>query len=106
MKFIHILILCLFFVNIVIEARRSYGGTYSYVNKNTHRTHYVGATNNFDRRHNEHKNAGHYYTGSNYQFKKNHMPHSTSEERYQEERNQIRRENPVANKYAGGNGRR
>lgn len=61
----------LVFFCLSIDARKSKasGGTYRYVNSKG-RTHYVGATNNFNRRHKEHVRHGDYYAGKSYKLKK------------------------------------
>ena len=101
-----IIFLLIFYIQLfTIECKKG-AGTYRYVNKNTGRTHYVGATNNFRRRHSEHKKKNKYYTKFNYVMIKNHMPKSSSEEIYSEEVNQIKKYNPVLNKHRGGNGPR
>jgi hypothetical protein len=61
-------------------------------------------TNDFNRRHNEHKSAKHYYTSPSYELKKTYMTGSSRDEMYQEEKQQIREKKPVANKHPGGNG--
>ena len=104
--------ICLFFIVILVfyclpiygRNIKSSGGTYRYVHKNSGRTHYVGATNNFNRRHKEHVRSGHYYTGSNYNFKKNYMTTSNKKHLANIEKNQIKKHNPIANKYKGGGG--
>ena len=102
-KYILVFIICTF--NIIVASRR-YSGTYRYVNKNTGRTHYVGATNNFNRRHFEHVKNNKYYTKNNYVMIKNYMPYSSSDEIYHVEKQQIKKYKPVANKHKGGNGPR
>lgn len=79
-------------------------GVYSYSNKKTGKSHYVGMTNNFDRRDREHKAYHDYYTSSNYKFEKMNMPGASRKQMYQEEKRQIKNKHPVANKYSGGNG--
>ena len=82
-------------------------GVYHYVHRHSGRIHYVGATNNFNRRHKEHQTARHYYTDSTkYKLKRFSMPHSTHQEIFKKEKEMIRHTNPVANKHPGGNGRR
>jgi len=81
-------------------------GVYTYVNKKTDIAHYVGMTNNFDRRDKEHKAADAYYTSSKYRLEKTNMPGATREQMYQEEKRQIKDKKPIANIYAGGNGPR
>jgi len=103
MNKIYIIFILFLLVN-PFECRHRGGGVYSYVNKNTHKTHYVGMTNDFNRRHNEHKSAKHYYASPNYELKKTYMTGATRNEMYQEEKQQIKDKNPVANKHPGGNG--
>ena len=79
-------------------------GVYSYVDKKTGKTHYVGMTNDFDRRDKEHKSAKHYYASSKYELQKINMPGVSRNKMYEEEKRQIKNKKPVANKYAGGNG--
>jgi len=90
------------FINVIA---RPLGGVYAYVNRYTGEAHYIGATNNFDRRHNEHKYDKKYFAGKNYEMKKTYMA-DNAERRYSEEKKQINKYKPIANKYAGGNGRR
>lgn len=107
MDFLKFLILVTILVNVYSRHTRASRGTYRYVNKHSGRTHYVGATNNFHRRHREHQRAGHYYANSNtYKLVKNYMPHSSHEKIYQREVKQIKQYNPLANKVRGGNGKR
>jgi len=87
-------------------AKRSYGGTYRYVNKYSGRVHYVGTTNNFRRRHSEHVRDNHYYAGKNYKLIKNPMHKASSEQRYKAEIHEIKKYKPVANIHRGGNGPR
>ncbi len=63
------------------------------------------SVNDFDRRHNEHKSDNKYFAGKNYEMKKTYMS-GGAEKRYAEEKRQINEYEPIANKYAGGNGRR
>ncbi len=101
----HILFLFIILLHINEVLTKSRGGVYRYVNKHTHRTHYVGATNDFSRRHNEHKSDKRYFTGDNYEMKRKHMS-GNPERKFSEEIRQIHKYNPVANKHSGGNGRR
>lgn len=79
-------------------------GVYLYIDKKTGKTHYVGMTNDFDRRDKEHKTAKHYYSSSKYEFKKINMPGVSRNKMYDEEKRQIKNKNPIANKSSGGNG--
>jgi predicted GIY-YIG superfamily endonuclease len=88
-----------------VDARRSSrrsssGGTYRYVKKG--RTLYVGTTNNFKRRHAEHRRDHAYARGAKYITNK--MPKSTPTQRYAQEKRDIAKYKPVNNKIAGGNG--
>ena len=96
----------LVFFCLSIDARKSKasGGTYRYVNNNSGRTHYVGATNNFNRRHKEHVRQGDYYTGNRYKLKKNYMSTSNKQHMAETERRHIKKYNPIANRNRGGGG--
>ena len=92
---------------VIARYTRGSSGTYRYVNRQSGKTHYVGATNNFRRRNREHQRAGHYYANpSKYKLVKNNMGRSSQEKRYQKEKEDIKYYQPIANKYRGGNGRR
>lgn len=95
--------LFIIFLLIAVDCKRSRGGTYRYTSKSSGRTAYVGATNNFNRRRSEHSNK---YPSSSYTYKENYMPKATSEQRYSQEKRDIKNYGPTDNKYAGGNGRR
>ena len=100
MKYLYFIVCFLFLFACPVVARRSGGGTYRYVNKRSGKTHYVGATNNFQRRHNEHVRSDHYYTKPEYKFVKNHMTGNYAKT----EREQIKKYKPLANKNRGGGG--
>lgn len=91
-------------INTLAAGRQHSGGVYSYVNKNSHKVHYVGMTNDFNRRHNEHKLANHYYASPNYELKKTYMTGASRNDMYEEEKRQIKNKHPIANKHPGGNG--
>lgn len=91
----------LLFVSIVFSKKT--GGTYRYVNRRSKRTHYVGATNDFSRRHSEHINNNDYYTGNDYKIIKNYMKNNVKN-MANTERNLIKKHNPVANRNKGGGG--
>lgn len=98
-----IILLIVMYMMLDVDARRgriSGSGVY------TERAHYVGMTNNFSRRHREHVNAEHYYTGPNYKLEKTYMPNSSREAMYRAEKRAISEEELVANKHPGGNGPR
>ena len=103
--YIFVVVLLVFFC-VSIDARNTKlsGGTYRYVNKKSGKTHYVGATNNFNRRHKEHVRSGHYYTGSNYKLKKNFMSTTNKQRLANTEKRQIKKHSPYANKNIGGGG--
>lgn len=83
------------------------GGTYHYAHRKTGRIHYVGTTNNFERRHKEHRRAHHYYANTRqYKLTTHPMPDSSPYQRFNKEKVLIRQMKPVANKHPGGNGKR
>ena len=83
------------------------GGTYYYAHRKNGRIHYAGATNNFERRHKEHRKAHHYYADTRYYKRVTQpMPHSSPQQRFNKEKILIRQMKPVANKHPGGNGKR
>lgn len=94
---------CIFVLTLARRHTYKNGGTYRYVNKQTKETHYVGATNNFERRHSEHKKAD-YYASSNYKYVTNNMPKANKHEVAREEKRQIHKYKPNANKNKGGGG--
>lgn len=96
---------------VCVDGRRGGGrygrGTYHYVHRKSGRVHYVGTTNNFERRHKEHRKAHHYYADTRYYKLTTHpMPDSSPHQRFNKEKVLIRQMKPVANKHPGGNGKR
>lgn len=98
------MLVVIFVLFALAEAKRASGGVYVYTNKKTGAAEYAGKTNNFDRRHREHVRAGHYYADHVYNTIP--MPWATTEQMYQMERDLIGILNPRANKVKGGNGPR
>lgn len=87
----------------LIDAKKN-GGVYRYIHKNSGKTHYVGATNNFKRRHSEHVRDNRYFTNDNYNVKKYYMETSNKNNLANKERQYINKYKPVANKKKGGGG--
>lgn len=94
---------CIFLILLAVSIECKRGGTYRYNKKSTGRTAYVGATNDFNRRRSEHS---HKYPSTSYTYTENNMPRASSEQRFSQEKRDIKRYKPTDNKYAGGNGRR
>lgn len=104
MRVFLIILFCMFILTLARRQTYKNGGTYRYVNKNTGKTHYVGATNDFNRRHAEHKRADYYASSSNYKYVTNNMPNANKQQVAHEERRQINQYKPSANRNRGGGG--
>lgn len=86
-------------------ARKRYsnsGGIYHYSDRNTGRVQYVGATNNFARRHSEHVRGGDSYANNYYQTFP--MKGATKGQVAEAERSHIKYFQPSSNKNKGGGG--